>query len=66
LIPAKYPEDLISLASGYFFGYLRLVLDMTHGSGVWRITVFRPLFLFTHVSLVLLGLEFTIVCPALA
>jgi hypothetical protein len=26
----------------------------------------RPFFLFPHVSLVLLGLEITIVCPALA
>jgi hypothetical protein len=30
----------------YFFGYLRLVLDMTHGSGVWRITVFFFLLMF--------------------
>lgn len=53
LIPVKYPEDLISLV--LFFCYLRLVLDMTHGSGVWRITDLfsdglRPLFLYSCFS----------------
>lgn len=49
------------------FGVFLWLFASRLGYDRWkRCLALRPLFLFTHVSLVLLGLEFTIVCPALA